>query len=506
MSIIEPTRTAPTPTGTSPAEPGTPARISPAHNFLIWILLAATFVVFLNETVVSVAMPSIMDSLDIDAASVQWLLTAFMLTMAVVIPMSGFLIRRFSTKRMFIAAMALFTLGTLVGALAPGFELLVAARVIQAAGTGVMMPLLMTTIMELVPLHERGRMMGRVSIVIAAAPALGPLLGGLVINWFDWRAIFIMVLPVAVIALALGIWRVVDVAEAERVPFDMLSVVLSALGFGGLVFGLSELGHAAQGVAIVEPWVPLAAGGGALALFVWRQLMLQRVDDALIDLRILAVPGYLWALLCTAALCAVLFGTNVLLPLYLQDALGLTALASGLIVMPGGLLMGLAGPIVGRWYDRVGPRPLVIPGAIAATLALGGMALVYTLDAQIWAIVALHVVLSAGMALMFSPLFTAGMGSLTKDRYSYGSAMLGTIQQLAGAAGTAAIIVIYTVAGLSATAGGATAVEATAAGTHQAFLVSAIAFVVVIGLAVLLRRPAEELVHEDEPTAAAAVH
>ena len=213
--------------------------LSRAHSALIWILLVATFVVFLNETVVNVAMPSIMASLSIDAASVQWLLTAFMLTMAVVIPMSGFLIRRFSTRRMFIAAIALFAIGTLLGALAPGFGVLVAARVIQAAGTGVMMPLLMTTIMELVPVVQRGRMMGRVSIVIAAAPALGPFLGGLVVNAFDWRAIFVMVLPVAVIALALGIWRVVDVAEAERVPVDLLSIVLAALGFGGLVLGLS---------------------------------------------------------------------------------------------------------------------------------------------------------------------------------------------------------------------------------------------------------------------------
>jgi len=493
MSTIEPTTAAPTPTGPIAAGAGADGRIAPAHNFLIWIMLVATFVVFLNETVVNVAMPSIMASLTIDAASVQWLLTAFMLTMAVVIPMSGFLIRRLSTKRTFVLAMGFFAAGTLIGVLAPSFGFLVAARVVQAVGTGVMMPLLMTTIMELVPVSQRGRMMGRVSIVIAAAPALGPLLGGLVVNAFDWRAIFIMVLPVALIALGLGLWRVIDVAEAERVPVDVLSVVLSAFGFGGLVFGLSELGHAAQGVAMVEPWIPLAVGGVALALFVWRQLLLQRVDDALIDLRIVAVPGYLWALLCTAGLCAVLFGVNVLLPLYLQDALGLTALASGLIVMPGGLLMGLAGPLVGRWYDRVGPRPLVIPGAVAATLSLAGMAAFYTLGAQVWLVVVLYALLCAGMALMFGPLFTAGMGALPKERYSYGSAMLGTVQQLAGAAGTAALVVIYTVAALGAAADGANPVEATAAGSHQAFFIAAIAFVVVIGLSTLVRRPAEEL-------------
>jgi len=467
--------------------------LRPEHKLVIWLLVGSAFVVFLNETVVGVALPRIMESLTIDAASAQWLMTAYMLTMAVVIPMSGFLIRRFSTRRIFLAAMTLFVVGTTLCSIAPGFEVLVGGRVVQALGNGVMMPLLMTTTMELVPPRDRGRMMGRVAVVMAAAPALGPMLGGLVLSWFDWRAIFVIILPIAVAALVIGFLKVRDVLDPENVRTDALSIILSAIGFGGLVFGLTELGHAVEGTAMVEPLYPVLGGLVALALFVWRQLRLQREDRALIDLRILAVPGYLWSILCVVMLCAILFGTIVLLPIYTQQSLGYSEFESGLMLLPGGLLMGFAGPVVGRWYDRVGPRPLVIPGAVIATGALILMSTFYTVTATFWTVVGLHLLLSAGLALLFSPLFTSGLGALDHHLLPYGSAMLGTTQQLAGAAGTAALIAIYTLTSSGAIGAGASQAEAIAAGVHTSYLVAGIAFVIVIGLAFLVRRPEGEL-------------
>lgn len=481
---------------TTPDRSGTNADgLRPEHAFVIWLLVGSAFVVFLNETVVGVALPRIMTALEIDAASAQWLMTAYMLTMAVVIPMSGFLIRRFSTRRVFLGAMGLFVIGTVLCGIAPGFEVLVGGRVIQAMGNGVMMPLLMTTVMELVPPRDRGRMMGRVSIVMAAAPALGPMVGGLVLTWFDWRAIFLVILPIAIASLVIGFLKVRDVLPPETVRIDPLSVLLAAVGFGGLVFGLSELGHAAEAAAVVDPLIPVLIGLVALALFAWRQLRLQREDRALIDLRILAVPGYLWSILCLILLCAILFGTIVLMPIYTQNSLGYGEFESGLMMLPGGLLMGFAGPIVGRWYDRVGPRPLVVPGAIIATAALGLMAWLFTATTPFWLVVGLHVVLSAGLALLFSPLFTSGLGALTHRLLPYGSAMLGTTQQLAGAAGTAALIALYTVTSQAAAASGASQPDAIAAGVHMAYLVAAIAFILLIGLAFLVRRPEGELEH-----------
>ncbi len=489
----EMSETAPIPTTARPDHDTGSGGLTPAHKLVIWLLVGSAFVVFLNETVVGVALPRIMASLEIDAASVQWLMTAYMLTMAVVIPMSGFLIRRYSTRRIFLAAMTLFVIGTALCAIAPGFEVLVGGRVVQAMGNGVMMPLLMTTVMELVPPRDRGRMMGRVAIVMAAAPALGPMVGGLVLTAFDWRAIFLIILPIAIAALIVGILKVRNVLDPEDVRTDLLSVLLAALGFGGLVFGLTELGHAVEGKAIVEPLYPVLVGAVMLALFVWRQLRLQQDDRALIDLRILAVPGYLWSILCVVMLCAILFGTIVLLPIYTQQSLGYSEFESGLMMLPGGLLMGFAGPIVGRWYDRLGPRPLVVPGAIIATGALWLMAMFYTIDATFWTVVGLHILLSAGLALLFSPLFTAGLGSLPGRLIPYGSAMLGTTQQLAGAAGTAALVALYTVTSTTALGQGASSPEAIATGVHTAYLVAACAFVLLIGLAFLVRRPEGEL-------------
>ena len=213
------------------------------NRLVINLMLVATFVVFLNETIVGVAVPRVMEDLRIEASTAQWLSTAFMLTMAIVIPTTGFLMQRLSTRTVFILAMSLFSLGTAIAAIAPGFEVLLVGRVVQASGTAIMMPLLMTTVMTLVPPHERGKTMGNISIVMSVAPAVGPAVGGLIVQALDWRFIFILVLPIALFALVLGGLRVKNVTEKTNVPLDVLSVILSAFAFGGLVYGLSSIGE-----------------------------------------------------------------------------------------------------------------------------------------------------------------------------------------------------------------------------------------------------------------------
>jgi len=213
---------------------------------VIWLLLGAAFVAILNETTMGVAIPHLVTDLGITALSAQWLTTAFMLTMAVVIPISGFLLQRFTTRAVFLAAMSLFSLGTLLAFLSPGFPMLLVARVVQASGTAIMMPLLMTTLMTVVPPKQRGRMMGRVSVVISLAPAIGPTVSGILLDSVGWRWIFGLILPIALVALAAGARWMVNLGETIDAPIDVLSVILSAFGFGGLVFGLSQIGAAGQ--------------------------------------------------------------------------------------------------------------------------------------------------------------------------------------------------------------------------------------------------------------------
>ncbi|MCC2334671.1 DHA2 family efflux MFS transporter permease subunit [Cellulomonas wangsupingiae] len=447
--------------------------MSARDRLAVVLLLVSTFVVILNETIMGVALPRLMDDLAITAGTAQWLTTAFLLTMAVVIPVTGFFLQRTTTRAAFLTSMGLFSLGTLVCALSPGFEVLLVGRVVQATGTAVMLPLLMTTVMTVTPPASRGRTMGNISIVISVAPALGPTISGLILSVLDWRWMFGLVLPVALGALALGAARLPNVTEPRWARVDVPSVLLSAVAFGGLVLGMSRIGEVVQGGVQPVTVGALVGGAAALTLFVARQLALQRTDDALLDLRTFRSRTFAVGVGLMAVMMMSLFGVIILLPIYAQDVLGVDTLRTGLMLLPGGLLMGLLAPLVGRAYDRVGPRPLLVPGTVLVSLSAWGMALLLGVGSPQWLLVAGHVTMSAGLALVFTPLFTSALGSVPPHRYSHGSAVIGTVQQVAGAAGTALFITILsaTMAGLAAD--GASPVVATAGGVRAAFLVGA---------------------------------
>ncbi|MFZ0529405.1 MAG: DHA2 family efflux MFS transporter permease subunit, partial [Propionicimonas sp.] len=375
---------------------------------MLAILLVGAFVVILNETALNVALSRIMTDLRIDERTAQWLTTGFMLTMAVVIPVTGWLMERFSTRTVFTLAMSLFSAGTLVAALSWDFPSLLSGRIIQAGGTAIMMPLLMTTVMELVPAARRGRVMGTISLVISAAPAIGPTTSGLILQFLPWRFVFVLVLPIALGILLLGLRRVPNLNTPIPVKLDLLSVPLVALGFGGLVFGLSLVGSPTAGWLLEAA---LGVGVVALGLFVWRQLVLQQRDAALLDLRTFTHPIFATGLGVMAIAMAVLFGTIIALPLLLQQVLHAEPLFVGLLLLPGALLTGLLGPVVGRLYDRVGPRWLIVPGALAVG---GALALFSQVSATTswWQLLVAHLMLSLGLAFMFTPLFTITLGAL----------------------------------------------------------------------------------------------
>lgn len=458
---------------------------------VIWLLLGAAFVVILNETIMGVAIPNLVVDLGITIAAAQWLTTAFMLTMAVIIPITGFLIQRFTTRQIFTAAMSLFSLGTLVAALAPGFDMLLVGRIVQASGTAMMMPLLMTTIMTLVPAASRGRFMGRISIVMAAAPALGPTISGLILSVASWRFMFWLVLPIALVMLVIGNRRIENVGETEKKSVDLLSVVLSAFGFGGVVFGLSLVGGAgASASAATQMWVALGVGALGIGVFVWRQLLLQRSEKALLDLRVFRSRNFTIAISLMTVMMAAMFGTIILLPIYMQNVLQLTPVVTGMLMLPGGLLMGLAAPTIGRLYDRHGPRPLVIPGSIIVSAVLWSLTLI-SAHTPAGLILLAHVALSLGLALMFTPLFTTALGSLRPKLYSHGSATVGTIQQVAGAAGTSLFITIMSARSLELVGTGSEGIAAQAGGIQAAFLIGAILSLLAIVGAFFVRRPVD---------------
>ncbi|MFC7642921.1 MDR family MFS transporter [Streptosporangium lutulentum] len=461
---------------------------------VIRLLVLATFVVILNETIMINAIPRLMGALHITEQTAQWLSTAFMLTMAAVIPITGWFLKRVSTRSAYTTAMGLFLFGTALAAVAPSFEVLLGARIIQASGTAVMMPLLMTTLMQVVPEAERGRVMGAVSLAISVAPAMGPTVSGVILQFGSWRLLFAVVFPIAAVITWRGLKQLKNVGEPELSTVDWLSVVTAALGFGGLVYGLSrfEGGDARVAAAIV------AASLVAIVVFVFRQLSLQKRGVPLLDLRTLRYRTYTVALILMSVSFMAMLGSMVLLPLYLQNVRELSALQAGLLVMPGGLAMGLLGPTVGRLFDRFGGRVLVIPGAIGITLALTGFTLV-TMTMPFWQLLALHALLMVSLAATFTPVFTLGLGAVPPPLYSHASSILSTLQQVSAAIGTALVITVMSARTEALRSEGVTEALANLDGMRLAFIIGAVLSVAVVVTALLLPARADSAASARRP-------
>ncbi len=456
----------------APAEDTPP--ISPKRvNLILAVLVIAAMVMILNETILSVALPAIMVDFGVSADVVQWLTTGFMLVMAIVIPTTGFLLQRFTTRALFLSALILFTLGTVMAAVAPTFAILLIGRIIQAGGTAIVLPLLMTVTLTLVAPERRGMMMGVNSIVISVAPAIGPTLSGIILNSLTWHWLFWLMVPIGLICFTAGAALLVNVSETSKVSFDILSVILSALAFGGLIYGLSTIGTLVSGASMM-PLLAIVVGLVFLAVFVWRQISLERTGRALLNMKPFAVRNFTFSILVLTMTFATMLGTVIVLPIYLQTSLLVTALVTGLVLLPGGLVQGVLAPFIGRIYDSVGPRPLVIPGTVFMLASQIWMFFGLSENSSIWTVIAMYVVFGIGMALVMTPVMALSLAALPKQLYGHGSAIMNTLQQLGGAAGTAILIAAMTVGALGASEGGAEMAAAQASGTNLAFLAGAV--------------------------------
>jgi DHA2 family lincomycin resistance protein-like MFS transporter len=461
--------------------PGADKRLSPGEVLTVSVLVFSTFVAFLSEMVMGVALPQVMDDLGITATTGQWLTTA--LTLAVIIPTTGYVMARLPLRTIFIASVGMFTLGTAIAAAAPGFELLLTGRIVQAVGTAVLVPLLMTTSIGLVAPSRRGQMMALVTAVTAVAPAVGPAFSGLVMSQLSWRWLFIIILPLSVVGLVIGAVKMPNLTTPRRISFDGLSLALSAIGFGALVYGLASAGEGGGGHISPATWVALPLGVAGIVTFVWRQLRLQRRGAAVLDMQIFTYASFARPVIVFTFLVMGAFSLATLLPLVMQESLGLGSLETGLLMVPGGATIGIVSVLVGRFYDRLGGRGLAIPGTIVVAAGWWFMT-TFTEDTSVWVVLATYVVICAGQAFAWVAIFTMSLGSLPSHLAGHGSAALNTIQQLGGAAGLAVLIGV-----LSATAGGTDPADI-AAGARAAFTAGAAIALVALVLALFLpRRP-----------------
>jgi DHA2 family lincomycin resistance protein-like MFS transporter len=402
----------------------------------MFALIIGMFVAALNETLMGNALPELMKSFGVSAATVQWLSTAYMLVVGVLVPVTAILQQWFTTRQIFLSAMGLFFAGTVTSAVSPEFGVLLVGRIIQAIGTGMLLPLVMNVIMTIYPPDKRGGAMGMLGLVVMFAPAIGPTLSGLIVDGLSWRWLFYLVIPFALLSIIIGAVVLKNVWEVTNPRVDFLSIVLSTIGFGGIVYGFSSAGD--HGWSQPEVIWTIAAGGAALLLFIWRQLILKQ---PVMDLRAFKYPTFALVAVLLLVLMMTFFSSAIMLPMFMQGVLLVTAFKSGLILLPGGIINGFMAPVSGKLFDKFGPRVLVIPGLVIAVISLWQFTR-FDETTSTGFLVAVHIALMIGIALVMMPAQTAGLNQLPSHLHPHGTAILNTLQQVSGAIGTALYISI----------------------------------------------------------------
>lgn len=403
---------------------------------MIVILFIGAFVAFLNNTLLNIALPTIMKDFNITYSKVQWVTTGYMLVSGVLIPASAFFITRFKTKGLYITAMAIFTAGTVLAALSPNFGTLLAGRMIQAAGASVMSPLLMNVMLKSFPIEKRGAAMGTFGLVLFVAPAIGPTLSGYIIQSHDWRMLFEMIVPFAVISLLLSVWKLENILDTRHVKLDYLSLVLSTVGFGGLLYGFSSAGDKGWSSPIVYGMIAVGAVG--LVLFILRQL---RMKEPMLEMRVYKYPMFALASAISMILSMAMFAGMILTPAYVQSVRGISPLNAGLMLLPGALVMAIMSPITGRLFDKFGPKILAITGLVITAVATYFLTQL-EVDSTYTFIISIYTIRMFGISLVMMPIMTNGLNQLPQELNPHATAVNNTAQQVAGAIGTAILITI----------------------------------------------------------------
>ena len=453
--------------------------LSRKQIIMLAVLVFGTFVTVLNQTVVAPALPSVMAEMSVDASTAQWLTTGFTLVNAIMIPITAFLTDRFTTKRLFLVSMAIFTAGSALAGWGPSFAVLLLGRLVQAAGAGILMPLVMTVLMWTFPVDKRGTAMGLFGIVIAFGPAIGPTVAGVIIDRYTWHDMFYIITVLSAVVVLIGAFVLEKGGETNKdVSLDVPSVVLSSFGFGGLLYGLSTIGsYGLRADAIAGTLV----GVVALVFFFRRQL---KMEHPMLQVRVLANRKFLIATIIGMLVQGALLAAGILVPIYLQSLMGYSATVSGLVLLPGAIIMGAMGPIAGRLFDKHGPRVLALVGMGVLTLTtfcfcfLGPNMGLITLTV-------LYTVRLFSLSLVNMPITTWGMNALDNELVNHGTSVNNTFRQVAGSLGTAIIVSASTIA-TNASARVMTPTQASIFGIDVAFALAGvlclIGFVMVVAL------------------------
>lgn len=454
---------------------------------MLAIMIFGTFVTVLNQTVVTPAQPSIMAEMGIDAATVQWLTTGFTLVNAIMIPVTAYLTDKHSTKALYIISLAIFAVGSLLAGIAPNFAVLLVGRLLQAAGAGILMPMVMTVLMLTFPPERRGSAMGIFGIVIAFAPAIGPSVAGLVIDSFGWRILFYAIAALIAIVIAVSVFALKRTEPLNPAAhLDKISVVMSTVGFGALLYGFSTIGSV--GLNASDSIITLV-GLVVLVLFFRRQL---KMEQPMLNVRVLANRRFLIGTVIGMIVQASLLAAGVLMPIYLQSYMDYSATVSGLVIMPGAILMGIMNPFAGRLFDKYGPRVLSIIGLTVLTVSTVGFATLTSTTNVAW-ITIIYTVRMFSLSLVNMPITTWAMNALDNKVLNHGTSVNNTLRQVSGSLGTALLVSIdaFVAGSMSGSMG---TVEAGILGVNAAFFAAVVLSAIALGLTIAFvkNKPGDE--------------
>lgn len=460
-------------------------KLSRAAFISIAILTFITFVGNFTQLQLSSALPIIVSEFHISVTTGQWLTSVFQLVMGVMVPLTAFLTRRFSTRQIVICSMAVFTVGSLLAWLGPNFVWVLVGRVLEAAGTGVMWPVLQITVFSIYPLSRRGFAMGTVGMAMSVAPAIGPTLGGWQTDANGWRSIFLTMTVIGVVSLLAAMFGLHNFGSHDpSARADFFSVSLSVIGFGGLMFGFTN--SETYGFTAPVTWGPMVVGLIGIVWFVLRNLRAgKRYREAvakdksalpqppLLDLEVLKNRSFTVGTI-TASLAFFAFSSIlVIMPLYIQTDRGYSATMSGLIMLPGAIGQCVSQFFGGRAMDRFGARPVALFGSIVLTLGTLGMSLV-AMDTWIWWVSICQFIRQIGMGFLLMPITTWSLNCLNgPSEVSAGSSVTNTARQIAGAVGAPVLVILMETFAALHKQGGASAVAASIFGIQWALRISA---------------------------------
>ncbi|TDM17000.1 DHA2 family efflux MFS transporter permease subunit [Macrococcoides canis] len=414
--------------------------ISKRDNLMITVMMFGSFIAVLNQTLLTTALPDIMGAFKLDSSEGQWLTTIFMLVNGIMIPLTAYFTERYTAKKLFLTAIGLFILGSLVCFLAPGFYVMLLGRVVQAAGAGILMPLMQVVLFSVYPPERRGAAMGVFGLVIGFAPAIGPTVSGWIVNSYSFRVLFAIIFVISVLIFICGIFTVHDVYEQERIALDKISVIQSTFGFGGLLLGFSRAGQV--GFLSTEVIVTLIISVAALYALVNRQLKLKQ---PLLEFRVFQYKGFIMSMSIIVVMFMIFISNMTILPIFMQQSMGVSPLTSGLVILPGGLLMGLLSPVSGRLYDQFGAKRLAIVGMTLISISLLLFAFMNETPSLV-SIIIKFAILMTGNAMIMTPMTSAAINALPRKYITHGTAMNNTIRQISAAIGTAIFITIMNLA------------------------------------------------------------